>query len=114
MYSYEGYAKIRDSKKLKDSDIARIADIPQSTFSDWKKGKSYPKTQKLKKIADALECDMSTLLSAIFETTVVYMETTGEKTEAQVIAELYENAPEEIKYSIRKLLNYDDHVVWKD
>lgn len=62
MYSYEGYAKIRDSKKLKDSDIARIADIPQSTFSDWKKGKSYPKTQKLKKIADALECDMSTLL----------------------------------------------------
>lgn len=54
MISYENYAKFRNSQGLKDSEVAKMANIPQSTFSDWKKGKSTPKMEKLQKIADAL------------------------------------------------------------
>lgn len=52
--TYENYCFFRDSKGLKDSDVARNANIPASTFSDWKKGKSSPKEAKLRKIAEAL------------------------------------------------------------
>lgn len=54
MITYEKYASIRDSKKMKDSDVAKAAGIPQSTFSDWKKEKSRPKQEKMVKIAEAL------------------------------------------------------------
>lgn len=54
MITYENYAAIRDSKKLRDADIAKAAGIPQSTFSDWKKGKSRPKQEKMIRIAEAL------------------------------------------------------------
>lgn len=57
MITYERYAAFRDAKQLKDSDIAKKADIPQSTFSDWKKGKSTPKLEKMQKIAAALDID---------------------------------------------------------
>lgn len=51
---YERYVRLRDSKGLRDSDVARKTGIPQSTFSDWKKGKSSPKQDKLTKIAECL------------------------------------------------------------
>lgn len=54
MLTYENYAKFRNSQRLRDSDVAKKAGIPQSTFSDWKKGKSTPKMEKIQKIADAL------------------------------------------------------------
>lgn len=49
---YENYCKLRDSKGLKNSEVAREIGIPRSTFSDWKSGRSHPKTDKLQKIAD--------------------------------------------------------------
>ena len=39
---YEFYAKLRDKRGLKDSDVARLACISKSTFSDWKAGRSKP------------------------------------------------------------------------
>lgn len=59
--SYERYVKIRNSKHLRDSDIAKSTGIPQSTFSDWKKGKSMPKVDKMLKIADVLGVDYQEL-----------------------------------------------------
>lgn len=49
---YEIYCKLRDERKLKDSDVAKDTGITKSTFSDWKSGRSKPKNEKLKKIAD--------------------------------------------------------------
>ena len=49
---YEIYCKLRDERKLKDADVARETGITKSTFSDWKNGRSEPKIEKLKKIAD--------------------------------------------------------------
>ncbi len=49
---YEIYCKLRDANGLKDSDIAKATGITKSTFSDWKNGRSNPKEEKLKKLAD--------------------------------------------------------------
>lgn len=65
--SYEKYVQIRTSKGLKDAEVARIAQIPASTFSDWKKGKSAPKTEKLQKIAEALGVSYAELIGMDIE-----------------------------------------------
>lgn len=51
---YERYEKIRTEKGYKDSDVSKGTGIGGSTFSDWKSGRSCPKTAKLEKIADFL------------------------------------------------------------
>ena len=51
---YERYCKIRDLKGYKDSDVANLAGITKSTFSDWKSGRSKPKDGKMQSIANAL------------------------------------------------------------
>ena len=51
---YERYCEIWDSKKLKDSDVARLSGVTKSTFSDWKAGRYEPKDEKLEKIAEVL------------------------------------------------------------
>ena len=56
---YERYCQLRDSKRLKDSDISRLSGISKSTFSDWKSGRSTPKPDKMQKIADALGVSVS-------------------------------------------------------
>lgn len=55
MITYEKYAVLRDSKGLKDADVARLAGVQPSTFSEWKKGKCTPKYAKMSKIAAALD-----------------------------------------------------------
>ena len=37
---YEIYCKLRDSKGMKDADVAKATGITKSTFSDWKNGRS--------------------------------------------------------------------------
>lgn len=59
---YQNYAKIRDSKGLKDSDVCRGAGIPQGTMSDWKRGRYNLKADKLAKIAEFLEVSVDALL----------------------------------------------------
>ena len=54
MTSYERYAELRDAKGVKDATVARETGVSKSTFSDWKSGRSAPKTDKLQKIADYL------------------------------------------------------------
>lgn len=63
MDTYQNYVKARDNKGLRDSYIAKAAGISQSTFTDWKNGKSKPKVNKLKKIADAMNVSVDFLLT---------------------------------------------------
>ena len=49
---YTIYCKLRDERKLKDSDVSKATGITKSTFSDWKSGRSKPKLEKLQLIAD--------------------------------------------------------------
>lgn len=48
---YTKYVELRDSANVRDFEVAKATGIPSSTFSDWKKGKSKPKLEKLVKIA---------------------------------------------------------------
>lgn len=52
---YENYAKIRDAKGLRDSDVSKATGIRSSVFSDWKNGRYNLRYDKLRKIADFLE-----------------------------------------------------------
>lgn len=49
---YEVYQKLLDEKGLKNADTARATGISNMTLSDWKRGKSVPKSDKMQKIAD--------------------------------------------------------------
>lgn len=52
---YEIYQRLLDEKGLKNSDVARGAGVSNMTLSDWKHGKTTPKTDTMQKIADFLE-----------------------------------------------------------
>ena len=60
---YERYVELRDGKGMTDAAVAQASGITPSTFSDWKSGRSKPKTEKLMKIAAVLEVP----LEAFFE-----------------------------------------------
>lgn len=49
---YERFLKLLAEKGVKTSEVAKATKIHPSTFTDWKKGKSSPKYDKLEKIAE--------------------------------------------------------------
>ena len=63
-FMYENYCKIRDLRKLKDSDVSKGANVSKSTFSDWKSGRSLPGTDKVLRIAKFLEVTVEELLGS--------------------------------------------------
>lgn len=70
---YENFLELLEKHHLKAADVCRGTGLPSSLFSEWKKGKSTPKADKMKKIAD------------FFGVTVDYLVTgleTSEKSEA--------------------------------
>lgn len=48
---YTRYVELRDSIGVTDAKVAAATNIPRSTFTDWKSGRSKPKLEKLLKIA---------------------------------------------------------------
>lgn len=59
---YEKYVQIRDEKGYTDYRVSQETGIPKSTFSDWKAGRSAPKTEKLYAIAKLFEVPMEYFL----------------------------------------------------
>lgn len=85
---YEIYQRLLDEKGLKNADVSRGTGISNMTLSDWKRGKSTPKYDYMKKIAQFLDV------------TVEYL--TGEKNDnsekyylndetAEIAQEIFEN-----------------------
>lgn len=60
---YNRYCKLRDEKGYKDADISRLTGISKPTLSDWKRGVSRPKPDKLIKIAECLGVTTDYLLT---------------------------------------------------
>lgn len=56
---YEKYLKLLEEKGVRNSEVSKATGIPQSTFSDWKKGRSVPKMEKLVKLADYFGVNVS-------------------------------------------------------
>ena len=57
--TFEGLLKMHNLTVYR---VSKETGIAQSTFSDWKSGRSTPKTDKLKKIADFFDVSVSYLL----------------------------------------------------
>lgn len=49
---YKKYVELREKKGVTDYRVADETGITKSTFSDWKNGRSKPKIDKLKILAD--------------------------------------------------------------
>jgi len=49
---YEKFQNLLNEKGIRVSKVAEVTKISPSTFSDWKCGRSIPKLEKLKKLAD--------------------------------------------------------------
>ena len=60
---YEIFAKLLEEKGLKAADVTRAAGIKSPVFSEWKKGKSRPNTEKMIKIANFLGVSIEYLLT---------------------------------------------------
>jgi transcriptional regulator with XRE-family HTH domain len=63
--SYAIYEQIIKEKGVNSAAVSRGTGISQTTFSEWKKGKSTPKADKLKKIADFLNVPLDYLITGI-------------------------------------------------
>lgn len=50
--NYEKYTLLRDNRNLTDYRISKDTGITKSTFTDWKTGRSNPKIDKIKILAD--------------------------------------------------------------
>lgn len=60
---YNKYVKLRDQRGTSDYRVAMDTGIPKSTFSDWKSGRSNPKVDKLKILADYFGVSIEYFLS---------------------------------------------------
>lgn len=49
---YNKYVELRDERGLTDYKVSLDTGISKSTFTDWKNGRSKPKVEKLRKIAE--------------------------------------------------------------
>lgn len=109
--TWEKYVSIRDSKHLKDSDVAKSAGIPQSTFSDWKKGKSMPKVDKMMRIAEALGVEYQELVGIYGKYSILNPDRLQRITVAakdkdmyEELITLYKNATPDAQTSVMTLL----------
>ena len=91
---YEVYQRLLDEKGLKNADVARATGISNMTLSDWKRGKSVPKSDKMRKIAEYLNVSVDYLMTG------KDMEFTPEMAQIDVAMS---NAPKRIKEYALKL-----------
>lgn len=52
LYLYKRYSAVRDLRGMKDVDVCRMTGVSQPTMSNWRHGKTIPKVEARKKIAD--------------------------------------------------------------
>ena len=59
---YERYCTLRDKKGVTDYEVAKVTGLNRAVFSDWRRGKSTPKIDKLQKIAHYFGVSVSYLI----------------------------------------------------
>lgn len=60
---YQIFLNLLKINNCKTSDVVKATGIAHSTFTDWKNGRSVPKTEKLQKIADYFGVSVDYLLT---------------------------------------------------
>lgn len=54
--------ELRTSQKISQNTLGKKAGIPQTTISDWEKGKSIPNVEEALRLAKALEVSIVDLI----------------------------------------------------
>ncbi len=62
--SYEYFSKLLGQHNISVYRLSKDTGIPASTFTDWKNGRSVPKADKMRKIAQYLDISLDALFSA--------------------------------------------------
>ena len=88
---YDIYEELLNKKGLKNADIARATNISNMTLSDWKKGKSTPKADKLQKIANYLNVSIEYLMNGNEKSDLSDNNYYINKDTADVAQEIFEN-----------------------
>ena len=103
---YEIFAKLLEEKGLKAADVTRATGIKSPVFSEWKKGKSKPNTEKMVKIANFLGVSVEYLTTGneakIGEKYYLNDET------AQVAQEIFENKELRALFDVQKDMEPED------
>lgn len=86
---YEIFLRLLEEKGLKAADVCRGTGLPSSLFSEWKRGKSTPKVDKLQKIADFFGVTLDYLTTGKFEDNNEHYYTNDETRE--IAQEIFEN-----------------------
>lgn len=60
---YEIFEQLMKEKGVNASEVSRATGISRSNFTDWKKGRSTPKAEKLQLIADYFDVPLETFTS---------------------------------------------------
>ena len=97
---YEIYQRLLDEKGLKNSDVSRATGISNMTLSDWKRGVSKPKSDKMKKIADFLGVSVEYLETGKY----INFETPEFEKEHLELITLYSQLEKEQKEAVFNLL----------
>lgn len=95
---YEIFARLLEEKNLKAADVTRATGIKSPVFSEWKKGKSKPNTEKMIKIANFLDVSVEYLM-------------TGENSkysDADAMLDVRISEDFELKEAIKKYYSLDD------
>ena len=96
---YEIFAKLLEEKGLKAADVTRGTGIKSPVFSEWKKGKSKPNTEKMIKIANFLGVSVEYLMTG--------KESSKEK-ESELTARDERDIAKDLRNIMEKLENKED------
>ena len=61
--AYDRFANLLEDKGMKPSDVSKKSGISSTVLTEWKKGKSIPKTDKLIAIARAIDTSVEYLVT---------------------------------------------------
>ena len=103
--TYEILAKLLEERNLKAADVCRGTGLPSSLFSEWKRGKSTPKADKLQKIADYFGVSLEYLMTGNEKESSVQPESELSNVYFSLAREAQENGidPRDIKMAIEML-----------
>ena len=73
--------RIMSKKNIKQSDIANRTGFPLSTISSWYNGQSYPRVDKMQKLADVLGVSMKELTDEVDNDIPTHFENTQDAVE---------------------------------
>lgn len=96
---YEIFAQLLEQKGLKAADVCRATGIKSPVFSEWKKGKSKPNTEKMLKIANFLGVTVEYLMTGNAE---------PEKKDSTLTARDERDIAKDLENIMHKLKNGED------